>query len=328
MWRLLEVGEKRERGDEIFSMSSGDGWFECSNLAIGSTVRKDHAPCRRRVPELGADFSAGANRPEKLVNPGNGYRLIDKQKDKPEPGDEYYNYVNGTWNTRCLGTRDVSPFTKGDTYRRKVAEPALPLGMALEKADQWHVSNIRVEFPPVVNPGNRVTVKSGTWSGCTGRVTHLFGWHEGNAIELDNVFVGGNRLTIMETLDNVTVIVEPVAVDPDWRLLELGETIQKGDEWITAVETRWHECRTSVGETVESHRRNVWCKTFQARRRVRIESPGWRWVDAGETLLATDEPSYWSLPQFRGQCGDDYWCIGSPATGDKYYRRKTAPFAG
>ena len=69
-WRLLEVGEKRERCDEIFSMSPGDGWFQCSNCAVGSTVRKEHAPCRRRVPSSGAEISAGKARPDDLVKLG------------------------------------------------------------------------------------------------------------------------------------------------------------------------------------------------------------------------------------------------------------------
>jgi len=240
MWRLLEVGEKRERGDEIFSMSSGDGWFECSNLAIGSTVRKDHAPCRRRVPDQGADSCAFDNRPEKLVK-----------------------------------------------------------------------------------LGDRVTVKSGTWSGCTGRVFAIDqkrGMPTRVGLTLDNVFAGGHALTLWESADNVAVLVEPVAVDPEWRLLEIGEVIREGDEHD--LNSQWGRVTGAIGsKKMVGH--------LPIRRRVRIESPGWRYMDAGEVVQAGDEikmtSGSWDKVSHSagGKVGDNQ--------GDGriyFFRRKTAPFAG
>jgi hypothetical protein len=74
----------------------------------------------------------------------------------------------------------------------------------------------------LVKLGDHVGINCGTWFGCTGRVlgyeTIVLG--VGGVISaskskprimLDNVFAGGNRLVITEPLDNVTVLVEPVA---------------------------------------------------------------------------------------------------------------------
>jgi hypothetical protein len=236
MWRLLEVGEKRERGDEIFSMSSGDGWFECSNLAIGSTVRKDHAPCRRRVPDPCAEIGAAKS-------------------------------------------------------------------------------------APLVKLRDRVTVTSGTWSGCTGKVyaiDHKRGMLTRVGLTLECVFSGGRPYSVWESADNVTVLVEPVAVDPEWRLLSVGETIRYGDECWSFGVGPWLPS-LCVGDVFER------CYT-DVRRRVRIESPGWRYLDAGETVQAGDDV-----------IRENGICVPLKATGidsgwivQDYGRfcRKTAPFGG
>lgn len=69
MWRLLEVGERIESGDEYYSHWNGGKWFAYDEHVAGRTIRND-SPVRRRVPSSGADFSAGKARPEDLVKLG------------------------------------------------------------------------------------------------------------------------------------------------------------------------------------------------------------------------------------------------------------------
>ena len=228
-WRLLEVGERIESGDEYWA-----GSWTAYHACFGLNVSPRDNPARRRVPSSGADFSAGKDRPEKLVK-----------------------------------------------------------------------------------LGDRITVKSGTWCGCTGLVFDL-DWPV--SVELDNVYAGGNRLVITEPLDNVTVLVEPVAVDPEWRLLAEGEVIRQYDWVFVCGLGPWRECGGgTIGEAI--HSRNA-----KHRRRVRVQSPGWRYLDAGEVVQAGDET-----------IRENGICVPIKATGidaswivQDYgrFRRKTAPFAG
>lgn len=123
-WRLLEVGERIESGDEYWQFNQWTLW----PIGLVPTVKSVEDPVRRRVPSSGAEISAGKDRPEDLV---------------------------------------------------KI--------------------------------GDHVGINCGTWFGCTGRVTFVFNTSERCCVELDNVFAGGNRMVITEPLDNVTVLVEPVA---------------------------------------------------------------------------------------------------------------------
>jgi hypothetical protein len=68
-WRLLEVGERIESGDEYYSHWNGGKWFAYDEHVAGSTIRND-SPVRRRVPSSGAEISAGKDRPENLVKLG------------------------------------------------------------------------------------------------------------------------------------------------------------------------------------------------------------------------------------------------------------------
>ena len=178
-----------------------------------------------------------------------------------------------------------------------------------------------------VRVGDRVEVVSGTWAKSCGVVLGILPMNL--KIKLDNVFVGGSPLVFIVGKDSVRsaqkCAPKSVQVDPEWRLLAIGEVIREGDEWITPFENRWRECRTSVGYGVETHRKSTSCKTFQARRRVRIESPGWRYLDAGETVQAGDE---YASCRWR-------WDIQQKSTGrvvssseSFHFRRKTTPFAG
>jgi len=127
MWRLLEVGERIESGDEWYNFRAVGPRWEPYAASIGHKVAKFDNPGRRRVPSPGAEISAEKDRPDNLVK-----------------------------------------------------------------------------------LGDRVGINCGTWFGCTGRVTRIISVTLVR-VELDNVYAGGNRLTIAETLDNVTMLVEPVA---------------------------------------------------------------------------------------------------------------------
>jgi hypothetical protein len=122
-WRLLEVGERIESGDEYW-----EGSWTAYHACVGLKIEPNDEPARRRVPSSGAEISAGKDRPEDLVK-----------------------------------------------------------------------------------LGDHVGINCGTWFGCTGRVERISPMWFDVRVELDNVYVGGKRLVITEPLDNVTVLVEPVA---------------------------------------------------------------------------------------------------------------------
>jgi len=53
------------------------------------------------------------------IEPGEGYRLLDKKKDTPKEGDEFY-YCD-SWRKRPY---PLHPFSSTETYRRRI--PAKP----------------------------------------------------------------------------------------------------------------------------------------------------------------------------------------------------------
>jgi hypothetical protein len=141
-------------------------------------------------------------------------------------------------------------------------------------------------------------------------------------VKLDNVFVGGKPLTIRVSPSEVSAqkcAPKSVQVDPEWRLLEIGEVLRHGDEVWSCGFGPWFPVGTYMhGEA--RHKCNA-----PHRRRVRIESLGWRYLDAGETVQAGDE---YSSSRWR-------WDIQQKSTGravssseSYFFRRKTAPFAG
>jgi hypothetical protein len=223
----------------------------------------------------------------------------------------------------------------GDELRTTFGKEWLPVSSSIGKAVSDRMSSFgryiwRRKITPAVEPvrtGDRVEVLGGPWAGSCGVVCGMLPMNL--KIRLDNVFVGGNSLYMIvgkSAVRKFALISAQTVPDPEWRLLELGEVIRPQDEWVTSFENNWHKCCTSLGETVESHRRRVQCRTFQARRRVRIESPGWRYLDSGETITAGDEQRY---------SGDWHPCsrsVGVPANeSDGQYgflRRKTVQFAG
>jgi hypothetical protein len=310
MWRLLEVGEKRESGDEIYNHR--EGWFRGSEDIAGTVVLACHSPCRRWVnlehkqksPEPVVPLGAAMEKADS-VDPGNEYRLLT-DGETIQAGDEIRCLLGVKWLAVESGigktvTPEYSDFGRY-IWRRKVTTAVEP-----------------------VRVGDRVEVLSGPWAGSVGVVCGTLPMNF--KIKVDNVFVGGNSLYMIVGKSDVRKFALKSAQtvsDPEWRLLDLGETIAKGDEWVTSFENNWHKCCTSLGETVESHRRRAQCRTFQARRRVRIESPGWRYLDAGETVQAGDET--WC--QINGFGRANPFLKGSEVGNKKLFRRKTVPFAG
>jgi len=279
---LLEVGEVIESGDEFWE-GCGFGWKAATRtvgqvLAIKTPVRRLVKPA---VPPAASS----------VPDPGEGYRLIDKAVDQPESGDEIWNEdhweVRGHW-------FDCKAYNKNNVYRRKL--PAQPA--------------------PVVSVGDRVKVLSGPWAGCTGVVIGLEAYvimsdwgkltakHDSTpVVELDNVRVGGHKLI----LNSVTVEkLPPVVPEVLYRDLSHGETIRIEDEYLFCGS--WLAGSTEprhVGRKLEKwHVRH--------RRPVRLQSPGWRYLDAGETVQAGDEIAL-SKNQKWIQCSDS---VGKPLTDD------------
>lgn len=294
MWRLLEVGEVIEKGDEIWFEEKNQ--WEPSKYAIGLVLTKN-IPHRRKVAE-----PVKSSTPD----PGDGYRLLNVG-EKIEKGDQFWNKHCGEWQR---GSHLYSSFRP---IRRKIQPAVEP-----------------------VSVGDRVEVVSGTWSKSCGVVVdslvdvRIEGFKMTALndsyfrVKLDNVFVGGEPLTIRVFPSEVTALKSApkasVQVDPEWRLLEIGEVLKPGDEVYTAF---WTPAVDSVNTPAgQCYRKN--------RRRVRIESPGWRYLDAGETVQAGDEIAT------RGSMA---WESAKLSTGSKvgsntndntiyFFRRKTAPFAG
>ena len=291
MYRLLEVGEVIENGDQYWC----DNRWRQYEVAIGLKLTAGGTPSRRLVkPDV---------TPAALPDPGEGYRLIDKAVDKPEPGDEFWNDVRKVWETRCFGVRDTSRFTSRDIYRRKL--PAVTA--------------------PVVSVGDRVKVLTGPWAGCTGVIIAFEVEVSVNpcgkmtalkdsvpVVRLDNVWVGGQRPSLTLPADQVEKL-PPVVPEVLYRDLSHGETIRDEDEYLFCG--NWLAGSTdtrSVGKKLEHYH-------VRHRRPVRLQSPGWRYLDAGETVQAGDEafcenvgPGFWPLPILNG----------SLVNNEKLFRRK------
>jgi hypothetical protein len=171
-----------------------------------------------------------------------------------------------------------------------------------------------------VSVGDRVEVISGTWAKSCGVVLHV-PFRGMLGIKLDNVFAGGKPLTIRVSPSEVAALKSApkasVHSDPEWRMLEIGEVIREGDEIYFG---KWEPCvRSIVALKLRQDDASL------VRRRVRLQSPGWRYLDAGETVLSGDE---YASCRWR-------WDIQQKSTGrvvssseSFHFRRKTTPFEG
>jgi hypothetical protein len=68
------------------------------------------------------------------IDPGDGFRLIDKEKDTPKLGDQFHN--GKAWFDR---PSPFTPFTSIDTYRRRI--PAKPENFMGQNIWTWREGN-------------------------------------------------------------------------------------------------------------------------------------------------------------------------------------------
>ena len=219
-----------------------------------------------------------------------------------ENGDEYWQF--GEWTKLPIGSSPTVKYV-ADPVRRWAGEkkPAVP----------------------AVSVGDRVEVVSGTWAKSCGVVVGILPMNL--KITLENVFVGGSMLTLIVGKSSVTALKSApkasVQVDPEWRLLEIGEVIREGDLVSITDWGNWTPAVDSIGTTIPEMR-------SKARRRVRIESPGWRYLDACETVQAGDETSFGWEAVWKEVSRYHGTSVGNPVSNSsvRFFRRKTTPFAG
>jgi len=93
---------------------------------------------------------------------------------------------------------------------------------------------------------------------------------------------------------------------PEWRLLEQGETIIKGDEGRVIagiIDGREDWGTKHVGFTYGILGNKAW----EVRRKVRMQSDGWRFIDVGERIMEGDEfPSMDEWGAITGGFGGKY----------------------
>lgn len=296
MYRLLEVGEVIENGDEYFDSYE---WKSFKHL-IGLPIKGSTLPTRRLVkPAVTPAVTPAAS---SVPDPGEGWRLL-KEGEKIERDDQFWHDRGKEW---LIGSAIWIGDPFDDTFqpmRRRVAQPA-----------------------PVVSVGDRVKVLSGPWAGCTGVV---LSWSVEIAItggemkartdsqpivRLDHVWVGGQRLGLTLKTSDVEKL-PPVVPEVLFRDLSHGETVRAGDQFWKFGFGPWTVAGPDeVGDTITTYK-------ARHRRPVRVQSPGWRYLDAGETVQAGDEASYSGTPNPWRPCS---WCLNKPVSvsHDKYFRRK------
>lgn len=259
MYRLLEVGEVIENGDEWFDDSGV--WEPSRNVG---EVLYSLWPMRRLVKP--AVTPAASSVPD----PGEGWRLL-KEGEKIERDDQFWHDRGKEWligSTIWIG----DPFD--DTFqpmRRRIPQPA-----------------------PVVSVGDRVKVLSGPWAGCTGvvlswsvEITITGGEMKARTdsqpiVRLDHVWVGGQRLGLTLKTSDVEKL-PPVVPEVMFRDLSHGETVKAGDQFWKFGYGPWTDAGPKeIGDTITTYK-------ARHRRAVRVQSPGWRYLDAGETIQAGDE---------------------------------------
>jgi hypothetical protein len=215
-----------------------------------------------------------------------------------EKGDEYWQF--GEWTKWPIGSTPTVKYVT-DPVRRWAGE--------------------KKPAEPAVSVGDRVEVVSGTWVKSHGTVLGILPMNL--KIKLENVFVGGSPLVFIVGKNDVAALKSApkadVQVDPEWRMLEIGEVIREGDE---EKYFGWTPYRKGVfGDTIIGRPLD---RVFNpVRRRVRLQSPEWRYLDSGETVQAGDDAFvenavFVSLPILNG----------SKVGNERMFRRKTAPFAG
>jgi len=278
VYRLLELGEVIEEGDEWYE----EGAWQANNV-FGLKYMID-TPLRRLIKP---DVTPAA---PSVPDPGEGYRLLADHEiidrhDEVNAGCGWIQVASSLYSTPGKSRNDYYEF-KGVQWRRRIPQP-----------------------DPVVSVGDRVTVLSGTWAGCTGVVTG-FDYPQGGTVKLDHVHVGGTQLTVVSQVEKLPPVVPEVV----YRNLAIGEVIRKGDEFLSGFDC-WLPV-VSIGAKWNY-------PDFQPMRRpVRVQSPGWRYLDAGETVQAGDEHRFfgpWEL------CGSSVGKVTTEADGRTGQIRRKLP---
>jgi hypothetical protein len=117
--------------------------------------------------------------------------------------------------------------------------------------------------------------------------------------------------------------LSPVVTEVLFRDLSHGETIRQGDEFWLFGHGPWETVGAGsslIGKTVKQY-------NSRHRRPVRIQSPGWRYLDAGETICQGDQ---WVQ---NGHCWGVASAVGEKAepiteTGSVKIRRKLPTKSG
>jgi hypothetical protein len=52
MYRLLEIGELRIKGDEFYDLDLAGGWTDVYDSTIGKIVEEGHLPVRRKIKDI------------------------------------------------------------------------------------------------------------------------------------------------------------------------------------------------------------------------------------------------------------------------------------
>lgn len=117
-YRFLEVGEKIQEGDEWYE--DGNGWETTS--AQGARTPRNY--CYRRKVEVKEPVKEPVKKyPDmayingKLVDPGEGYRLLELG-ETVNAGDEYHEYGQKWRRTSCAGELIIEK--PDNCYRRKL----------------------------------------------------------------------------------------------------------------------------------------------------------------------------------------------------------------
>jgi len=94
----------------------------------------------------------------------------------------------------------------------------------------------------------------------------------------------------LQDISTVWAACVPVESCDEWRIMEVGEPFMAGDEKRTLFKgaTPWAVIPPQWATTKQTLPSN-WKDLMQARRRIRLQSPGWRYVDIGETLVKGDQ---------------------------------------
>jgi hypothetical protein len=158
-WKIGDWCELNARRGLVFNM-------RCDRpvlvLQDGGYVRANESHQLKHLPDCtGWDWQ-----PPKPIEPGEGWRLINNEKDEPQEGDEYWSMHNGRWADRPYDLR----FSKEHTYRRKLPPKYRPFADAREFAGHRHrwITRLLCNGQPATDGAWRVLGYDdrGVWSDC------------------------------------------------------------------------------------------------------------------------------------------------------------------